>query len=93
MNNLPTSTPTTRGVTFADGLTIRIDEQGSGRPILILHGGGGPRTVVGLANSLSAHSRVLVATHPGFGGEARPEWFDSVDDLAIAYLDLLERLD
>jgi pimeloyl-ACP methyl ester carboxylesterase len=34
-----------------------------------------------------------VPTHPGFGGEPRPEWFDSIDDLAFAYLDLLERLD
>ena len=92
MNNSPSSTPTTRRETFTDGLTVRVDEQGSGRPILILHGGGGPRTVSGLANSLSAQAHVLVPTHPGFGGEPRPEWFDSIDDLAIAYLDLLERL-
>ncbi len=92
MNNLPTSTPTTRRETFTDGLTVRVDEQGSGRPILVLHGGGGPRTVAGLANPLSEHAHVLVPTHPGFGGEPRPEWFNSVDDLAIAYLDLLERL-
>ena len=92
MNNLPTSTPTTRRETFANGLTVRVDEQGSGRPILVLHGGGGPRTVAGLANSLSAHAHVLVPTHPGFGGEPRPEWFNNIDDLAIAYLDLLERL-
>ncbi len=93
MNNLPASTPTTRRVTFADGLTVRIDEQGSGRPILILHGGGGPPTVSSLANPLSAHAHVIVPTHPGFMGEPRPAWFDSVDDLALAYLELLERLD
>lgn len=90
MNNLPS---TTRRETFADGLTVRIDEQGSGRPILVLHGGGGPRTVAGLANPLSARAHVLVPTHPGFAGEPRPEWFNSIDDLALTYLELLERLD
>jgi pimeloyl-ACP methyl ester carboxylesterase len=92
MNNLPPLI--TRRESFADGLTVRFDERGnsSGRPILILHGGGGPQTVAGLAAGLS-RARVLVPTHPGFAGEPRPEWFDSIDDLAIAYLDLLERLD
>jgi pimeloyl-ACP methyl ester carboxylesterase len=82
----------TRKESFADGLTIRVDERGNGRPILILHGGGGPLTVAGLAAGLSK-AHVLVPTHPGFAGEPRPEWFDSIDDLAFAYLDLLERLD
>jgi pimeloyl-ACP methyl ester carboxylesterase len=36
---------------------------------------------------------VLSPIHPGFGGEPRPEWFNSIDDLALTYLELLERLD
>lgn len=93
MSTLPTSSPKTRRETFADGLTVRFDERGNnGRPILILHGGGGPQTVAGLAAGLDK-AHVVVPTHPGFGGEPRPEWFNSIDDLAIAYLDLLERLD
>lgn len=92
MSTLPPSPPRTRRESFDDGLTLRFDEQGSGRPILVLHGGGGPQTVVGLASALSKRAHVLVPTHPGFAGEPRPEWFDSIDDLAFAYLDLLERL-
>lgn len=93
MNTLPASI-TTRRESFADGLTVRFDERGNnGRPMLILHGGGGPQTVAGLAAALSGHAHVLVPTHPGFAGEPRPEWFDSIDDLALAYLELLERLD
>ncbi len=61
--------------------------------MLVLHGGGGPQTVFGLASALSGRAQVLTPTHPGFAGEPRPEWFDSIDDLAFAYLDLLERLD
>jgi pimeloyl-ACP methyl ester carboxylesterase len=91
MSTFPSS-PSTRRESFADGLTVRVDEYGSGRPILVLHGGGGPQTVAGIASSLDK-AHVLVPTHPGFAGEPRPEWFDSIDDLALAYLDLLERLD
>ena len=92
MNTLPAPVRTRRE-SFADGLTVRFDERANGsRPCLILHGGGGPQTVAGLAAGLSK-AHVLVPTHPGFAGEPRPEWFDSIDDLAFAYLDLLERLD
>ncbi len=92
MTTLPTPL-TTRRESFADGLTVRFDErENNGRPMLILHGGGGQQTVAGLAAGLS-RAHVVVPTHPGFGGEPRPEWFDSIDDLAFAYLDLLERLD
>src|SRR5260221_1982653 len=93
MNTLPPSSPRTRSESFAHGLTVRFNEQGSGRPMLLLHGGGGPQTMFGLASARSTRAHVLVPTHPGFAGEPRPEWFDSIDDLAFAYLDLLERLD
>ncbi len=91
MTTLPDSTRTRRE-SFADGLTVRFDERGnSGRSILILHGGAGPQTVASIAARLS-EAHVLMPTHPGFAGEPRPEWFDSIDDLAFAYLELLERL-
>jgi pimeloyl-ACP methyl ester carboxylesterase len=83
----------TRRESFVDGLNLRVDEEGSGRPILVLHGGAGPQSVAGLASALSRRAHVLVPTHPGFEGEPRPEWFDRLDDLALAYLELLERLD
>src|SRR5579863_5686793 len=92
MNTFPPSLPRTRREPFIDGLTVRFDERGSGRPMLVLHGGGGPLTVAGLAEALSTHAHVLLPTHPGFAGEPRPEWFNSIDDLAFAYLELLERL-
>ncbi|GHO92355.1 alpha/beta hydrolase [Reticulibacter mediterranei] len=83
----------TRREMFADGLTVRVDEQGSGHPILILHGAGGPQSVAGFAAALAEHAHVFVPTHPGFAGEPRPEWFTGVDDIALTSLDLLERLD
>jgi pimeloyl-ACP methyl ester carboxylesterase len=36
---------------------------------------------------------VITPVHPGLDGTPRPEWFDSVGDLATAYLDLLDEVD
>jgi pimeloyl-ACP methyl ester carboxylesterase len=90
------TTHTTRTVNLADGLSITIDEYGvnsDGQAVLLLHGGAGPRTMAGLATALSEHAYTITPTHPGFDGTPRPEWADTVADLAEAYLDLLATLD
>ena len=71
MSTVPPSPPRTRRESFADGLTVRIDERGSGRPILVLHGGGGPQTVAGISSALASRACVLTPTLPGFAGEPR----------------------
>ena len=91
MNTQP-SLPRTYTESFADGLTLKIDERGSGRPMLVLHGGGGPLSVAGLSEALSKNAHVLTPIHPGFAGTPRPAWFDNIDDIALTYLELLERL-
>lgn len=93
MSTLSSSTPTTRLESFSNGLTVKFEERGSGRPVLVLHGGAGPQSVAGFAAAVSERAHVLTPIHPGFGGEPRPDWFDSIDDLALTYLELLERLD
>ena len=88
-------TASTRTIDLRDGLAITVDEYGDtkdGTGALILHGGAGPQSVAGLAATLSEHGYVVVPTHPGFDGTPRPQWADSVADLAFAYLDLIERL-
>jgi len=93
----PTSTPTTRTINLRNGLTISITEYGDaaagdGTGALVLHGGAGPRSMAGFAAALSQHAYVVVPTHPGFDGTPRPESTDSVADLAVAYLDLIDEL-
>lgn len=78
---------------FLQTLPLAVTDRGKGRAFLVLHGGAGPASVSGLADALSSAGRVIVPTHPGFNGQPRPEWFRRVDDLALAYLALLERLD
>jgi pimeloyl-ACP methyl ester carboxylesterase len=68
---------------------ITLTETGDGPTVLVLHGGGGPITVAPLAEHLSGTGRVLTPTHPGWNGTPRPDWFDGIADLALAYLALL----
>jgi pimeloyl-ACP methyl ester carboxylesterase len=73
---------------YAD-LSLTLSEAGKGRPILVLHGGGGPATVVGLARHLSRTAHTITPVHPGWDGTDRPAWLTGIDDLALAYLHLL----
>ncbi len=78
---------------FSETLPLTVFDQGSGRSFLILHGGAGPGSVLGLADAISRNGRAIVPTYPGFSGQPRPEWFRRIDDLVLAYLALLERVD
>lgn len=73
---------------YAD-LPLTLSASGTGRPVLILHGGGGRATVAGLAAHLSRTAHTLTPVHPGWEGTHRPAWLTGVDDLALAYLHLL----
>jgi pimeloyl-ACP methyl ester carboxylesterase len=73
---------------------IDVTEYGAGRPFLLLHGGAGPQSVAGFAETLAAAgTRVIVPVHPGFGGTARPEYLHDMGGLALTYASLLEELD
>ncbi|MEV8214117.1 alpha/beta fold hydrolase [Leifsonia sp. NPDC077715] len=64
------------------------------RVALVLHGGGGPRTVAPIVAHLGTTMHAVAPTHPGWEGTALPDSIASVSDLAAAYLaDLAERGD
>jgi pimeloyl-ACP methyl ester carboxylesterase len=78
---------------YADDLEVTVDEQGEGRPVLLLHGGGGPPSMGALPSALSQDFQVIAPVHPGFAGTPRPEWYDRIEDIALSYLQLLEQRD
>ncbi|MGB8407862.1 MAG: alpha/beta hydrolase [Mycobacterium sp.] len=90
-------TPDAPTMTFVDldEATVGIATYGSGRPILLLHGGAGPQSMIPFAELLSARGdvSVLLPTHPGFGGTSRPETLSGIPRLAALYRDLLDHLD
>jgi len=75
------------------GVELELLELGSGPPLLFLHGGGGSDHAAVFLGLLAQHFRVLAPSHPGFGRSSLPDGFDSVDDLAFFYLDLMDLLD
>jgi pimeloyl-ACP methyl ester carboxylesterase len=74
---------------------VTVQDRDRTRPFLLLHGGGGVMTMAGFADLLAerTHSRVLLPTHPGFGGTLIPDGLTSVAELARTYVTVLERLD
>lgn len=84
------STATTHTVYQRPDLPLTLTEAGTGRPVLILHGGGGPFTVAPIADHLAETMHTITPTLPGWNGTERPDWFNGMDDLALAYLHYLE---
>ncbi|MDA4136807.1 MAG: alpha/beta hydrolase [Thaumarchaeota archaeon] len=78
---------------FSESLELSVDDRGKGRAFLLLHGGAGPASIAGLAGAISKEERAIAPTLPGFAGSSRPDWFRRIDDVALAYLALLERMD
>jgi pimeloyl-ACP methyl ester carboxylesterase len=66
-----------------------IQETGTGRPVLVLHGGGGPFTTALLAQHLAETTHVIAPTHPGFNGTPRDASVTSVRALADLYAQYL----
>jgi len=92
------------GMSTLDSLTISTsigdvplsaNERGSGRAVVLLHGGAGPVSVTGFADLLAdaTGTRVIVPTHPGFSGTPRPEALTTIDGLAEVYAGLLDALE
>jgi pimeloyl-ACP methyl ester carboxylesterase len=74
---------------------IRVDllDRGKGPPLLFLHPGIGLDPAAAVFERLAGQFRLIAPTHPGFGASELPRGFDTVDDLAYHYLDLIEQLD
>lgn len=73
---------------------LTFTERGTGQPVVLLHGGGGPITVAAWAELLgrTRSARVITPTHPGFGGTPRPETLTTVGGLARVYAAFLGKL-
>jgi pimeloyl-ACP methyl ester carboxylesterase len=82
--------PTTVSV---HGVRLELLAAGRGQPLLVLHDYDYLNRWQPYLAALAASYRVLAPSHPGFGTSELPPEFDSVDDLALLYLELLRGLD
>ncbi|HZO80186.1 MAG TPA: alpha/beta hydrolase [Candidatus Binataceae bacterium] len=72
---------------------LEMVRRGRGPLLLLLHGASGLDPNGEFLDLLARHFEVIAPSHPGFGNSPLPDLFDSVDDLAYVYLDLLEQYD
>ncbi|WP_020661569.1 alpha/beta fold hydrolase [Amycolatopsis benzoatilytica] len=79
----------------AGPVEIAVQDDDRTRTFLLLHGGGGIATMTGFAALLAGrtHSRVLLPTHPGFGGTPKAAGLTDTVALAEAYVAMLDHLD
>lgn len=71
---------------------VTVRRFGSGRPLLFLHGMNSLQAVPECLTVLAERYEVILPDHPGFGTSIG-DGFSSVRELALFYLDLMEKLD
>src|SRR5713101_7285626 len=85
------SVPGTRnGRLLIKDVELEVFHKGGGPALLLLHGGNGLDHRAKFLELLAERFEVIAPSHPGFGRTPLPDRFDSVDDLAYLYLDLLD---
>ena len=72
--------------------SVRYQEVGSGPPLLFLDAEDSHGLREPFIEALAGYFRVIAPRHPGFDGQAEPEWLKSIGDLAFFYLEVLEAL-
>jgi pimeloyl-ACP methyl ester carboxylesterase len=81
------------GRVLGEDVTVDVYSAGTGPTVLLLHGVEGREADASFIAALAERFHVLAPSHPGFGLSPRPDWCDSVEDLAFLYLEWLKRLD
>ena len=80
-------------VVEVNGIEVELSMRGRGRPLLFLHPEIGLDRAEPALERLAEGGRVIAPTHPGYGRANVPSSFNTIDDLAYLYLDLLDALD
>ena len=71
------------------GSSVRLRTTGHGAPLLVLHHDIGTPEQLPFYEALAQRFTVLLPSHPGYDGSARPAWMRSVRDVAVTYQALL----
>jgi pimeloyl-ACP methyl ester carboxylesterase len=74
------------------GCKVALRHAGAGEPLLFLHGAQGLHAEEPALDLLEQHFEVIAPDHPGFGQSDNSDLVDTVADLALFHLDLLDAL-
>jgi pimeloyl-ACP methyl ester carboxylesterase len=75
------------------GIALEMDVRGNGKPLLFLHPEIGMEHAGPALDALANGAKVIAPTHPAYGKPEVPLTFNTIDDIAYLYLDLLEAHD
>ncbi|MBN9107914.1 MAG: alpha/beta hydrolase [Pseudonocardia sp.] len=87
------TTGTVVGRAEGEDVVLDVATTGAGPTLLMLHGAEGREADTAFVDALAGRFTVVAPSHPGFGLSPRPDWCDTVEDLAYLYLDWIERQD
>jgi pimeloyl-ACP methyl ester carboxylesterase len=73
------------------GSKIHVMKGGSGDPLLVLHGAGGNPGWIRYAQALADKYTVYIPSHPGYGQSERPDWLETMNDMACFYTWFMEK--
>lgn len=74
------------------GLPAHVLVEGSGPPLVYLHGAAPAGEWLPVHAALARRFTVYAPDHPGFGATPRPEWLQGMDDLVLHYEELFRTL-
>ncbi|MDA0264548.1 MAG: alpha/beta hydrolase [Chloroflexi bacterium] len=74
------------------GTKVHTLKGGSGEPLLLLHGAGGNNGWLKSVDALAEKYTVYYPSHPGYGKSERPDWLETIPDMACFYTWYLETL-
>jgi pimeloyl-ACP methyl ester carboxylesterase len=74
------------------GVGLEVFSGGQGEPLLVLHDIEYEAAWHPFLETLASRFAVLAPSHPGFGRSELPDDFDTIEDVAYLYLDLLRSL-
>ena len=85
---------TNRSESYVDvaGAKIQMLQSGGGDAVLSLHSIEGNLGWLQYLDAISNSAAVYAPTHPGFGRSERPDWLETISDLARFYLWMLQEL-
>ena len=74
------------------GVELDVFDQGTGAPLVFLHGASGFASGAPFVSGLTAKRRLIAPSHPGFGLSSLPDWVELPMDIAHIHLELFAAL-
>lgn len=70
---------------------LEVERRGSGAPLVLLNDEEGLTRDSALIDELAKSCEVIIPEAPGFGASSRPDWIETMDDIAYVMHDFLDR--